>query len=312
MIRNGKILILEDVVIDPYLPKHKKVSDPAQTFNNVSLASFSQGFDVEMSNRVTIDGSNSSFRPEHNLEYLKYMYSQQPSLKLKLKIWAYKKFFSRNKKNQTQQDLTLINLQFFFDALKNNTSELQKTAIDEILAEYTTVLDNAKQNNQTALIQKLLDYVKTLQYESILSLSKFNKYLTEEEVAKFYNMASSHEKYRTKLCLTYIKNFVKIIPADITKLKKEADELRVFDNYVILHYDYSGTAVEDTKEEKEKKKDPILFGVIKDSKNLYYIGDWVDDYCDLTLDVIIKKLGKKTKKDYTLSANVVKNNITKI
>jgi hypothetical protein len=74
----------------------------------------------------------------------------------------------------------------------------------------------------------------------------------------------------------------------------------VFDNYVILHYDYSGEAVEETKEEKAKKKDPIMFGLIQGSKNLYYIGDWIDDYCDLTLDVIIKKLGKRTVKKLTV------------
>ena len=39
-----------------------------------------------------------------------------------------------------------------------------------------------------------------------------------------------------------------------------------------------------TREEREKAKrrDPILFGIFKESRKLYYIGDWVDDYCDLT------------------------------
>ena len=37
--------------------------------------------------------------------------------------------------------------------------------------------------------------------------------------------------------------------------------------------------------------------------------DWIDDYCDLTLDVIIKKLGKEAN---VLDVEKVKENIDKI
>jgi hypothetical protein len=45
-----------------------------------------------------------------------------------------------------------------------------------------------------------------------------------------------------------------------------------------------------TKAEVEKAKDPILFGVVKGTRNLYYIGDWIDEYCDLTLDKFLSVL----------------------
>lgn len=41
---------------------------------------------------------------------------------------------------------------------------------------------------------------------------------------------------------------------------------------------------------EKKDKDPILFGTFQDRKQkvcvdrFYYLGDWVDEYCDLTLD----------------------------
>ena len=46
--------------------------------------------------------------------------------------------------------------------------------------------------------------------------------------------------------------------------------------------------------EKERRdKDPILFGVFKNDTNVadrfYFLGDWVDEYCDLTLDKMIEK-----------------------
>jgi hypothetical protein len=42
----------------------------------------------------------------------------------------------------------------------------------------------------------------------------------------------------------------------------------------------------DTKEEIARKKDPILFGLIEDRRRLYFVGDWEDEYCNLTLDKI--------------------------
>ena len=44
-----------------------------------------------------------------------------------------------------------------------------------------------------------------------------------------------------------------------------------------------------TKREIEAKKDPILFGVIKDSNKLYYIGDWITEDCNLTWEKFEKK-----------------------
>ena len=38
-----------------------------------------------------------------------------------------------------------------------------------------------------------------------------------------------------------------------------------------------------TNEEIERKRDPILFGVIKDSNKLYYIDEWEDELCNLKI-----------------------------
>lgn len=39
------------------------------------------------------------------------------------------------------------------------------------------------------------------------------------------------------------------------------------------------------------KKDPILFGLMTERRVLYFVGDWVDDFCNLTLDQIADVLG---------------------
>ena len=75
----------------------------------------------------------------------------------------------------------------------------------------------------------------------------------------------------------------------------------VFDNYVVVHYSdliRKAAAVEDEtseaeeKKAREKRRDPILFGLIKNSRKLYYITDWKTDVDDLgyVLGFIIRDL----------------------
>lgn len=286
MIKNDKIILLENIVIDKTLPKYikPKLSNDNNSFINSS---------------ISIDGFSGNLRPnfidddDRVLNYLEYVETISPSIINKIKIFLYKKLYGKKLENKPVLDIN--KLKDFFESIKDNVSELDKANIDDVLNKYSTVLSNAKNNNQIALVERINDYANVLKYELILSTSKFNKFLNEEDVVKFHNTASVHGKYNTGLHLTYIKNFIKIIPEDVSLSKKDADILNVFDNYVILHYDYSGKSVADTKKEIEKKKDPIMFGVIENSNKLYYIGDWIDDYCDLTLDVLIKTIGKEVE-----------------
>lgn len=303
MIRNNKLILFDDGVNkDVNLPKYKKVES---NDNSLTTSGFSGQFPTEGNNTITF---NLAAQNRKNvLDSMKYEYSITGKLSLKLKIWLFKNIIYRNKlelKPISPKDLTE-----FFASIKDNITNLDKKHIGEVINSYEQTLLNAKDNHQTALVQKIENYASVLKHELLLSTTKFNKYLTEEQIVKFYRKASQHDKFKTKLCLTYVKNFAKIIPEEITALKKEADSLNVFDNYVVLHYDYDNSAVMETAEEIAKRKDPILFGVIIDSNRLYYIGDWIDDYCDLTLDAIIKKIGEKAK---TINSASLKKDIQKI
>jgi hypothetical protein len=109
--------------------------------------------------------------------------------------------------------------------------------------------------------------------------------------------------------LDYVKNFTRIIPDKFLEIKKSLDEKCIFDNYCVMHYDLKleGYALTHKEvEEEKKKKDPILFGLIQGSRKLYYIGDWVDEYCDLTLEKFIDEFGKSAINKNNISA-IIKN-----
>jgi len=178
----------------------------------------------------------------------------------------------------------------FFTNLSKSYTEL--TPIADIATHYKNALLQANNMGQTALVEKLKNLIDVVRGEAHLIQMNLRKYVTEKQVIDFYELVGEDKNLK----LTWIKNFGRIIPDEVYEIKKNVDERNVFDNYVILHYDPENNGEALTKAEIEKKKDPILFGVIKNSKKLYYVADWKDDYCELTLEEMFTKLGDKVLK----------------
>ena len=40
-------------------------------------------------------------------------------------------------------------------------------------------------------------------------------------------------------------------------------------------------------------KDPVVFGIIKETDKLYFVADWIDEYCDLTFRKIVDVVGRE-------------------
>lgn len=186
----------------------------------------------------------------------------------------------------------------FFSLVKASSKESVAVYKDRV-SKYLTALHNATNIGQTALQEELIRGLITNRYESVLYAEGCYYAVTEEQVAKF---ASRCEK---GLKLSYLKNFSRPIPQEVIDKIARMNELEVFDNYVILYYDPEGKIYKETTREEAKRRDPIIFGVIAGSKKLYYVADWIDEYCDLTLDAFVDSLGIK-KEDLHFDAEETK------
>jgi hypothetical protein len=153
---------------------------------------------------------------------------------------------------------------------------------------YDEVIKQAKVAGQIARVEQLMKARTIVQWESLLIAAGFKQFLSEDTTVEFAS------KCQKGLRLDWVANFARPIPGDVIAKKVEADALMVFDNYVVMHYDPGQTAFTLTKEQEEAKKDPILFGVIEGVRKLYFIGDWKDDECSLTMDEVAQVLGKST------------------
>lgn len=279
--RNRKLTIFESFRVDRGLPKFKPKNKRDQQ--------------IDFGNIEGSDEESEDSPPRFNINVTSadgflISTSGSQSVSIPTPWWGRwrRRLFGPAKKDPTQPSPT-VTVSEFFRSVKNNALELH--VVQEIANGYERALLMARTNRQTALVEMLTKNLVAIRSEAQLVAIGLTKYIEEETLVEFAEKTERH------LRLDWIANFIRMIPEDLIEKKQEADARSVFDNYVVLHYDPKGQNRADTEEERNKKKDPILFGVIDGRRRLYYIGDWVDEFCDLGLDKIAQILGSEAIKD---------------
>ncbi len=259
--------LFESFEIDYNLPKHK---------DRVSLNSIANSNNNIQSNTSLLNFNNSWGT-----------LVSTSSMEIAPRFWpAFCRCFWRawNKGKEKIDNYKAVPVTKIFEAILGNGKRLQNLTVR--LADYQKSIEYAKSMGQIALAESLESRLPIIQCEAVLVSTDFVQYIEENQMIDFVLTCERG------LRLDWIKNFTRLIPHSIQLKKIKLDELRVFDNYVIVHYDPQNKASAMTKKEVEKKKDPILFGVIAGSRRLYHVGSWKDEFCNLTFDDLIAKYGK--------------------
>lgn len=235
--------------------------------------------------------------------------SQAYKTEEKVSVWSrIKNLFALNKaKDSTENDTELIDALQFFKLVKLSSKDSVSTYRDRV-ADYLKAVYNAASVGQVALLEDLIRGMVTNKYEAVLYSEGYYNVLTEEQIVKFA------KKCEKGIKLDYIKNFTRPLPFEVVEKVNKLNNLEIFDNYVILYYDPDGFIYKETAAEQAKRRDPILFGVIAGSNKLYYVADWEDEYCDLSLEKFIDTIGvtmEQIHMDYKPSDNTEKHNETK-
>lgn len=178
--------------------------------------------------------------------------------------------------------------------------EKQNKVTDKYLNDYydncIQLINKYKKTGQQEALKKLIFVTECVERERLLITKDIDTFVYRDDIFEYINDMGG-QKY---VKITELKNFTRDIPNEVfEKYDKVKD---IFDEFFVLFTDYTGT-LERKVEEEQKEKDPILFGVFvsydKQHKiindKMYVIGDWVDEYCDLTMDKLINEFAKKDK-----------------
>lgn len=262
---DGKLLVFEEFAVDRGLPKFKHAEEEREKGE----------FSVQRRRSVTlISGESVAFNGGDLITHHRGFFARM--------FWRLWHSFVAKREEERK-----MSIEEFFSSVKGSAEELQ--IVRERGVGYEAALHRAQQAGQIALIEQMQKGIVAVRAEAQLVAAAMPKYLEEETLVRFVKQC------KKGLRLDWVRNFTRHIPDQVLANKVIADERGIFDNYVVLHYDpakkaWAETEAE-TEAEKTKRKDPILFGLIDGRRRLYYVGDWTDEFCDLTLDQIADQLG---------------------
>lgn len=134
--------------------------------------------------------------------------------------------------------------------------------------------NEAKQIGQLGYSERLLELAAGWACEQQAAVLGYNRWVDRALVERVVKAtAKSHN-----LELVHLERFPRAIPAQVQDHVKRSRP--VFTDQWILFTN--------PKKERLPSKDPILFGTVRAfPERLYYITDWIDEYCDLTMDKLI-------------------------
>jgi len=191
-----------------------------------------------------------------------------------------------------QNDNGKISPQLYFKYIKKKFGTLERIRLDRRIKKIEGAFDECVDSGQNVLAEKILTDLAREIRESVIVAKGVSEYIERSDLDKY-----KHQIKEGHISDTLLKGYTRVIPKSITsKIKKLKG---VFDDFVIWHY-YE-EEVEKKREKKQKltprevddMRDPVLFGIIKETDRLYFIADWEDDYCDLTFDEIVDVIGSK-------------------
>jgi len=177
----------------------------------------------------------------------------------------------------------------YFDYLKGAKNTITTEALKNSFDIFIKLAEKYQKFGQIESMKKLCFLADTLVKEEKLIELGITTYVYKDTIEDYIeNVADKTVK------IVELSRYMREVPDELIDTIEKTKSL--FDEFYVVFTDYTGK--EERKVEKERRdKDPILFGVFKNQTNVadrfYFLGDWVDEFCDLTLDKLIEQYKEK-------------------
>lgn len=189
-----------------------------------------------------------------------------------------------NQENSTQQ-LTPTN---YFEYVKNQRNISKSQELNEFRENALYLIEKYRMTNQVSGMKKLMFAIDMIEKEKEAISLGIDTFVYLKDIRKFIANVSDEV-----VKIIRLEDYPREIPDDI--VEKYVQVKDVFHRFYVVFTDYTGEA-ESQVEKSRRDKDPILFGAFHDdeegelNEKFYYIGDWIDEYCDLTLEKMVEEM----------------------
>ena len=307
-----RLRVLEDFYVEAETPKWKRFREEWDKFKKAVGYTFSSSPELfELEQRIErLD------RSDEDKEVLRKQAKNLLAMDKAVQDdrWHIREKHEREVDTAILKQAKFVNQLTVWDRVKNAVRRRRKTVPVEIamvdlldhieltstpeLAARLERLNAIEAGMRTAGQYKKAEVVKQLRTivaeESVVVAAGFTAYVSEDTMIEFLR------KSERGTMVDFLRYYDDEIPPEAIEKKVAADKLMVFDNYVVAHYSdiiqkaakvEKKVSAKEEKKQREKRRDPILFGLIKNSRKLYFICDWKTDTDDLTLEKLEKELG---------------------
>lgn len=189
-------------------------------------------------------------------------------------------------------DVESVTPSAYFDHVKSLKETLNREEYNIIIDQALKMIEKCKITKQTAMAKELTHQVELALRELNAANEGFEIFVNRKAIEKYITDVEGKA-----VKIIELSEYTREIPEEVMdRVAKAAD---IFDQMYIIFTDY--TKKESKRVAKERRdKDPILFGAFldkeSDNKNkiyvedrLFFIADWIDDNCDLTLEEIVRQ-----------------------
>lgn len=191
-----------------------------------------------------------------------------------------------------------ISPKLYFSYVKSKLNKTQTKKLKSRLQKLQTLVKNADENGQNALYEEFSRMLVVAVREAASVACGYDVYVNRTDISKFMGLVTeNNESSRNPIRFKKLEEFTRPVPDNVGKIIKSVRAKGLFDELHVLYLDYTEENIKSTKE-KIREKDPVLFGKFSyDNERYFFITDWIDEHCDLTLTKFVDKL-KEDDKEY--------------
>lgn len=199
-------------------------------------------------------------------------------------------------------DISTITPSTYFDYVKGLKETVNREEYNIIIDSALKMIEKCKITKQTAMAKELTHQVDLALRELNAADAGFDIFVDRKAIEKYINDVEGRA-----IKIIELSEYTREIPEEV--MDKVSKACEIFDQMYIVFTDY--TKKESKRVAKERRdKDPVAFGAFLDKQGdsskkvyvedrLFFVADWVDDKCDLTLEEIVRQTANKTDKVLT-------------
>lgn len=193
------------------------------------------------------------------------------------------------KENKNEVEITPYE---YFQKVKDKVQSMDDEKLAKAYTNAIKLAERYKRTGQTKALRKLKFHIESIIKERKALEAGITKFVYKSDIEEYIQKVASKQ-----VVVLDLKSFERNMPDEIIEALEKVKD--IFDEFYVVCTDYTGEISKQVNKER-REKDPILFGAFLDrnkntiNERFYYIGDWIDEYCDLTLEKMVSEMKDET------------------